>query len=233
MKQRFRSTKSSSRHDALALGAGLQTSPNRLTAGLPKCAPLRPGRETFGREQVRGQSPAHSARPAHSIASHRGFTLIEMLIVITIFVFLLATAAMAIGTLFRAQSDLQDELIDANTTTRLAVQLRADAHLANSAEITREDATTTVRLLLPNANISYVTEARRIIRRETHGEREVHREVFSLLEGTTTDWALSAEQPAFLTLTTSFVSPALRASVARPREYRIETSIGLNAGGAR
>jgi hypothetical protein len=61
----------------------------------------------------------------------------------------------------------------------------------------------------------------------------VHREVFSLLEGTTTDWALSAEQPAFLTLTTSFVSPALRASVARPREYRIETSIGLNAGGAR
>ena len=74
----------------------------------------------------------------HRKAQRDGFTLIEMLIVITIFVFLLASAAMAIGTLFRAQGDLQDELIEANTASRLASQLRCDAHLANSAELTRD-----------------------------------------------------------------------------------------------
>jgi hypothetical protein len=156
-----------------------------------------------------------------------------MLIVISIFVFLLASAAMAIGTLFRAQGDLQDELIAANTASRLAAQLRADAHLAHSAEVARVEATTKVRLLLPNAEINYVTHPRRIIRTVTQGETEVHREVFSLLEGTTTNWELSPEQPAFITLTMSFVSPALRESVARPREHRIETSIGLHARGTR
>src|SRR3990167_4264889 len=157
----------------LALGAGLLTSPKRLTAGLPKCAP----------SMVRGRRPAHSAhsarRPAHSMhgtrptnSAHRsGFTLIEMLIVMTIFVFLLASAAMAIGTLFRAQGDLQDELVEANTASRLASQLRADAHLANSAEITRDGASTGLRLLLPNAEISYATYPRRIVRTVKHGER--------------------------------------------------------------
>ncbi|MBI2477905.1 MAG: hypothetical protein HYV60_04440 [Planctomycetia bacterium] len=156
-----------------------------------------------------------------------------MLIVMTIFVFLLASAAMAIGTLFRAQGDLQDELVEAHTASRLAAQLRADAHLANSAEITREGASTGLRLRLPNAEISYATYPRRIVRTVKQGDREAHREVFSLLEGTTTDWRLSTDQPAFLTLTTSFVSPSLRESVARPREHRVETSIGLHAGGAR
>ena len=169
----------------------------------------------------------------HRKAHRDGFTLIEMLIVITIFVFLLASAAMAIGTLFRAQGDLQDELIEANTASRLASQLRCDAHLANSAELTRDGDTTSLRLLLPNTEISYVAHARRIIRTVNQSENETHREVFSLLEGTTTEWEITGENPAFITLTTSFVSPALRESIARPRVHRVETSIGLHAGGAR
>lgn len=159
-----------------------------------------------------------------------GFTLIEMLIVITVFVFLLASAAMAIGTLFRAQGELQAELIEGNTLSRLSAQLRADAHLANSAEMTDE---ANLQLHLPTSQISYETQPRRIIRTVTQGESAAHREVFSLMEGTTALWELSTEQPAFITLTTSFVSPALRESVARPREHRITTSIGLHVGGVR
>jgi hypothetical protein len=156
-----------------------------------------------------------------------------MLIVITIFVLLLASAAMAIGTLFRAQGDLQDELIEAHTASRLASQLRADAHLAKSAEVTHEGDTSGLRLLLPNTEIRYAAHQRRIIRTVKQGEMQTHREVFSLLEGTTTEWAIAGDDPAFITLTTSFVSPALRESVARPRVHRVETSIGLHAGGAR
>lgn len=180
-------------------------------------------------KQIRPTANSSCRRDVH----RGGFTLIEMLTTITIFSFLLASAAVAIGTLFRTQGELQDELIAANTSSRLAAQLRADAHLANSAEVTREGDSTNVRLLLPNADIHYVTQPRRIIRTVTQGDTEAHREVFSLLEGTTADWELSTEQPAFITLTTSFVSPALRESVARPREHRIETSIGLHTGGVR
>jgi hypothetical protein len=84
---------------------------------------------------------------------------------------------------------------------------------------------------LPNATINYATHPRRIIRTVTQGETEAHREVFSLLEGTATRWEISADTPAFITLTISYRSPELREGVARPREHRIETSIGLHAGG--
>ena len=156
-----------------------------------------------------------------------------MLVVLTVFAFLLASVSLAIGTLFRAQGELQDGLAQGNVASRLATQLRADAHLATSAEVVDEGGTTNLRLLLPNANINYATHPRRIIRTVTHGETEAHREVFSLLEGTTTRWELSAETPAFITLTISYRSPELRAGVARPREQRVETSIGLHAGGVK
>lgn len=145
-----------------------------------------------------------------------GFTLIEMLIVITVFVFLLASAAMAISTLLRAQGDLQMELIEAATMSRLAAQLRSDAHLANSVGVVTEGSTTTTRLRLPDAEIHYTTLPQRIIRTEHREDAEVHREVFALLEGTTANWEVSTKQPTFITLTISFVSPNLRESVAMP-----------------
>ena len=164
-------------------------------------------------------------------ARRGGFTLIELLVVLTVFTFLLAIVALALGTLLRAQGELQNELVAANTSARLATQLRADAHLANSADLTRQGDTTTVRLLLPKAEIHYMADTRRITRTVTQDGERTHREVFSLLEGTTADWKLSTELPAFITLSTSYVSPVLRAGVARPREHHIQASIGLHTGG--
>jgi hypothetical protein len=154
-----------------------------------------------------------------------------MLVVITVFAFLLASVALAIGTLFRAQGELQDELAQAHIGSRLAAQLRADAHLASTAEVVQDGDAMNLRLSLPNATVNYATHPRRIIRTETHGETEVHREVFPLLDGTTTRWEISAATPAFITLTISYRSPALREGVARPREHCVEASIGLHAGG--
>jgi len=165
------------------------------------------------------------------ITRRRGFTLVEMLVVITVFAFLLASVALAIGTLFRAQGELQDELAQAHIGSRLAAQLRADAHLATSAEVVEDGDTANVRLSLPNATVNYATHPRRIIRTVAHGETEAHREVFPLLDGTTTRWELPDEAPAFITLIFSYRSPALREGVARSHEQRVEASIGLHAGG--
>ncbi len=170
------------------------------------------------------------ARLTTRITQRRGFTLVEMLVVVTVFAFLLASVALAIGTLFRAQGELQNELAQASTASRLAAQLRADAHLASAAEVVQEGETTNVRLTLPSATINYATHPRRIIRTETQGDTETHREVFRLSEGTTTRWEIS---PAFVTLTTSYRSPQLREGVALPREHRVEASIGLHAGGVK
>jgi type II secretory pathway pseudopilin PulG len=156
-----------------------------------------------------------------------------MLVVLTVFSFLLASVSLAIGTLFRAQGELQDELAQANIARRLAAQLRADAHLSTSAEVVDEGDTNNLRLLLPNASIHYATHPRRIIRTVAEGDTETHREVFSLLEGTTARWGLTSETPAFITLTISYRSPELREGVARPREHRVETSIGLHSGGVK
>ncbi len=173
------------------------------------------------------------ARLTTRITQRRGFTLVEMLVVVTVFAFLLASVAMAIGTLFRAQGELQDELAQAATASRLASQLRADAHLAASAFVVQEGGTPGPLLRLPHATVIYRTYPRRIVRTVMQGDTETHREVFRLLEGTTTRWEISPESPAFVTLTTSYRSPQLREGVALPREHRVEASIGLHAGGVK
>lgn len=164
-------------------------------------------------------------------SNRSAFTLVEMLVVITVFAFLLASVAVAMGALFRAQGDLQDELAQAHAATRLASQLRADAHLAASGQVAEDGETTSVRLQMADGTaVNYVTESRRVVRSHLQDDVQVHREVFSFLEGTTIAWELSSESPAFVTLTTSYRSPALPASSARPVQHRIEASIGLYAG---
>ncbi|MBC8353048.1 MAG: prepilin-type N-terminal cleavage/methylation domain-containing protein [Planctomycetes bacterium] len=167
-------------------------------------------------------------------ARRTGFTLVELLVVLTVFTFLLASVALAIGTLFRAQGELQNELAQATVASRIAAQLRADAHFATSAEMIEEGDVDIVRLVLPNATkVDYATHPRRIIRTVTTSESETHREVFSMLEGTTTSWDISTETPVFITMTMSYRSPELREGVARPRQSRVEASVGFHAGGAK
>ncbi len=175
----------------------------------------------------------HRSRTRHSVHGGRGgFTLVEMLVVMTIFVLLLASVALAIGSLFRAQGSLQDELVQANAISRLGAQLRADAHQALSAEVAEVDALITVQLELPaETTVNYVTQPQRIIRTVSHDGTVVHREVFKLLEGTTAGWEVSGDSPSFVTLTTSYRSPELRAGVALPRVHQIEASLGLHVGG--
>ncbi len=167
------------------------------------------------------------------IERRRGYTLVEMLVVVTVFAFLLASVALAMGTLFRAQGELQDELAQAATASRLASQLRADAHLAASAFVVQEGGTPGPLLTLPHATVIYRTYPRRIVRTVMQDDSETHREVFPLPEGTTARWELSSGTPAFITLTTSYWPPGMREGVARPREHRVEASIGLHAGGVR
>ncbi len=167
-------------------------------------------------------------------SQHTGFTLVELLVVMTIFLLLLSSVALALGSLFQAQGNLQDELIEANVMARLAEQLRTDSHLATSAEVTNEDEVAVLNLFLPNsATVTYRLQPTRIVRTANSNGDVEHRDIFRLLEGTVCVCVVSAGSPEFVTLTTSYVPPDLASDVAKPRVHKIEASIGLHAGGVR
>lgn len=71
---------------------------------------------------------------------HRpGFTILELMIVMALFSFVLAAASFGLARLWRAQSSLQLDLARSSTVMRLARQLRIDAHSAEAATMQRAD----------------------------------------------------------------------------------------------
>lgn len=208
---------------------------NRRT-GTPArpCAAL-PQHSNAGVERYRTGKSAHPAIVrGHFTKRPSGFTLVELLVVMTIFLFLLSSVALSLGTLFRAQGNLQDELVEANAMSRLSEQFRADAHRATAAIVTNDDEAKTLQLTLPEStSVTYRLQSQQIVRTAYEGESVLHRDVFKLLEGTTSGCAVTASSPSFVTLTTSFVPPELTSEVAKPRVHKIEASIGLHAGGSR
>src|ERR1044072_3547839 len=73
--------------------------------------------------------------PAMSRTRSAGKTLIEMLIVISLMSVALGMATTTLGTRFRVKQQITNDLAQDQTLTRLAGQLRADAHAALAATI--------------------------------------------------------------------------------------------------
>lgn len=65
--------------------------------------------------------------------SRRGWSLMEMIVVMPLMAMVLSTSAILLTTLMRSQGMLWADLHEQSARTRLAVQLRTDAHAASSA----------------------------------------------------------------------------------------------------
>ena len=65
--------------------------------------------------------------------SRRGWSLMEMVVVMPLLAMVLSTSAMLLTTLMRSQGMLWANLHEQSARTRLAVQLRTDAHAASNA----------------------------------------------------------------------------------------------------
>ncbi len=65
--------------------------------------------------------------------SRRGWSLMEMVVVMPLLAMVLSTSAMLLTTLMRSQGMLWADLHEQSARLRLAVQLRTDAHAANNA----------------------------------------------------------------------------------------------------
>jgi len=143
------------------------------------------------------------AKPARRTKRRVAFTLVEVLLIVTIFTFLLSGIAVAMGTLLRAKEQLQDDLVRSSVLSRFAVQLRQDGHRADSAEKPDE---ATIAFRVQQVQIKYVVEPNRIVRTVAEGEQTRHHEVYSLANKTSIRWGISDTKPAVLSTVIEYES---------------------------
>lgn len=115
----------------------------------------------------------------------RGFTLLEVLIVVTSVAALLGVCAVTIQLLFRLSADSQSRLTAAIAIDRLARQLRGDVHGAQAAQLAADPKAPSqpaaVRLSFDAGHeITYSPRAHSVVRSETLGGKPVRREEFML-----------------------------------------------------
>jgi type II secretory pathway component PulJ len=132
----------------------------------------------------------------------RGYSLVEMSVVISMTAVVISTSAVALATMFRIDRQMRQELLASDNLMRLSKQLRADAHQAQTAAIETEEGdeqnAAADRLLLTvgdDRSISYQTVAGRVERLVRRGETVEHRESYRLAENASLVWVVAAEEP--------------------------------------
>jgi prepilin-type N-terminal cleavage/methylation domain-containing protein len=116
----------------------------------------------------------------------RGYSLVEMLVVITIASLVLTTVAVALHSLFRVDRDLRQELVQSMALSRISLALRMDAHEAISTTIepVGEEPREIVFAHAEGRSVSYTLDEARIVRRLQQGGQVKHREVYAFPEDT-------------------------------------------------
>jgi prepilin-type N-terminal cleavage/methylation domain-containing protein len=169
------------------------------------------------------------------LRSRRGFTLVELLVTVTILTFLLGLVAMVTHTLFRSQRSIRAEMLWRRSAARLSLKFREDAHAATKAELASADGSAgpprVTLVLSPEQQVQYRTlaETPQIERVVIRGGAAVGRDTYRLPAGARTTLEL-AEQDAW-TLLVLTVKSGDRTRAARPA-LRIEAVVGLSGGPA-
>jgi prepilin-type N-terminal cleavage/methylation domain-containing protein len=134
------------------------------------------------------------------LSSRRGFTLIEVLIVVTAVSALLALCAVTIQLLFRLSSDSQSRLSAAMALERLARQFRADVHGSERARLGGDDKSPAqppvLRLAMDTGHeVTYSPRAESVVRTETRAGKPVRREEFTFGRSRTARFELRDDAP--------------------------------------
>ena len=127
--------------------------------------------------------------------SRAGFTLIEILTVLTITTFILASVGIVISSLHRLNRKLRDDFPADAQLARLGIQFRSDIHASQKIELIDANESN-VGLLLTTAeghNIEYRSDQNRIARNVTRGDQAKRREEFVLRRGAEVDWSLVSD----------------------------------------
>ena len=117
---------------------------------------------------------------------HRGTSLIEMVLVISVLGIAMALLGNIAYGLFRVDQQARARLLDARQLARLSMQVREDVHRALAV---REQSVDRVVLGLPeDRQILYTIRGDRIERHVHQGESLVHRDTFRFSPDLEADW---------------------------------------------
>lgn len=160
-----------------------------------------------------------------------GYSLIEMLIVISVISIVLATVAVALHTLVNVNRQIRDELPNSAMFTRLALQVRGDAHQAlQFAADVRTDGTSLARFTLRDESVAlYETKPAVFVRRLMRGEQQVHQEVFRIGRETSYRWSTRDEPRTIVTLSVRRRSGKFADAAGGEFTETIDAALGLDA----
>ena len=105
----------------------------------------------------------------------RGYSLVEMLVVMTCLSVLLAISTMLIRTLIRAEASGRREVDEHLGLSRLAEAFRRDVHAAVEAKRTAEKATAGLDLVGPDGTVRYRLDGDDAVIRSLGERRELYR----------------------------------------------------------
>ena len=163
----------------------------------------------------------------------RGFSLIELLAVMTVASVIFGVLGVSIFALHRTQTRVQDDSHTAAALADFARRLRADAHAATAASLqTDGDAEPSESLVLDyddgrRIEYRFDTASRRIHREVRQADEIVHRDAFVLPRGAEVRWSPLAEGE---TLAGAVVSrpQGRERDAGEARRVRIEAAVGLD-----
>lgn len=129
--------------------------------------------------------------------SRPGYTLIEMLAVISLIGLALGTVALTLHALRSAERRISEDILYGEAAARLTSRLRSDAHLALSASLP-EEAQGSRTLQLSAADgviIEYSLSDRGVDRRVRQQENVQHRETFVIPISPAARWEIDGDRP--------------------------------------
>jgi prepilin-type N-terminal cleavage/methylation domain-containing protein len=159
----------------------------------------------------------------------RGFTLIEMLAVMTVASVIFTVLGTSIFALHRTQSRVQSDAHTAATLAELARRLRMDAHAATT--VSSEGDNAVVLESEGDRRIVYDFDSGRnwIQRRVMEDDEVVHRDAFVLPRGAEVVWTTPGEgEPPLVAVVIARPQGRQKAAEHLPRRTRIEAVVGLD-----
>lgn len=161
------------------------TAKNGAGTGASRSIALRnsvPGAFTRKRPGAWGRIPAGND---HERASRTGFTLVELMVVISILGVILILAGMTFHLLLRTEKLVSQSFITERTLSRLAIQFRDDCHLSEQGEFvsSADGGRRELRLIQPGGTVvKYVIGDRSLVRILVERDEVVSREDYLLPE---------------------------------------------------
>jgi prepilin-type N-terminal cleavage/methylation domain-containing protein len=166
-------------------------------------------------------------------AQRRGFTLLEVIVAISMVSVVMGGAAVLLQGVWRVERSVRHHQVDLAGAFRLSESFRNDVHAAQPDKVSlARSATGTAKLVLtlPDERIvEYTAGAAQVERIARRGSEVLHRDTFLLKPESTVQWQLAAADNASQLISMLIAAPlgSEQLDMAEQRTLRIEAMPGM------